>query len=212
MATLDKKEFQRDIKDFLKNFYRKTIKEADKYQLFNAVAYALKEHIVEDWMATHKAYDDQDAKMVYYLSMEFLMGRALGNNIINMQASQVVKEALEELDLDLNMIEDAERDYALGNGGLGRLAACFLDSLATLGYPAYGCGIRYKYGMFKQEIRDGYQKEVPDNWLKHGNPFEIRRDEYAKEVKFGGYVTITRGEDGRDLFKQEGYQAVRAVP
>ena len=212
MATLDKKEFQRDIKDFLKNFYRKTIKEADKYQLFNAVAYALKEHIVEDWMATHKAYDDQDAKMVYYLSMEFLMGRALGNNIINMQASQVVKEALEELDLDLNMIEDAERDYALGNGGLGRLAACFLDSLATLGYPAYGCGIRYKYGMFKQEIRDGYQKEVPDNWLKHGNPFEIRRDEYAKEVKFGGYVTITRGEDGRDHFKQEGYQAVRAVP
>ena len=212
MEKLDKKTFKKDIKDFLKNFYRKTIEDADNHQLFNAVAYALKEYIVEDWIATHKAYDEQDAKMVYYLSMEFLMGRALGNNIINLQASSVVKEALEELGLDLNEIEDAERDYALGNGGLGRLAACFLDSLATLGYPAYGCGIRYKYGMFKQEIRDGYQKEVPDNWLKYGNPFEIRRDEYAKEVKFGGYVTVKKDENGRDHYVQEGYQAVRAVP
>ena len=212
MENLDKKTFKKDIKDFLKNFYRKTIEDADKHQLFNAVAYALKEYIVEDWMATHKAYDEQDAKMVYYLSMEFLMGRALGNNIINLQASDAVKEALEELGLDLNEIEDAERDYALGNGGLGRLAACFLDSLATLGYPAYGCGIRYKYGMFKQEIRDGYQKEVPDDWLKYGNPFEIRRDEYAKEVKFGGYVTVTKDENGRDHYGLEGYQAVRAVP
>ncbi|MGN0295248.1 MAG: glycogen/starch/alpha-glucan phosphorylase [Lachnospiraceae bacterium] len=212
MEKLDKKTFKKDIKDFLKNFYRKTIEDADNHQLFNAVAYALKEYIVEDWMATHKAYDEQDAKMVYYLSMEFLMGRALGNNIINLQASKTVKEALEELGLDLNEIEDAERDYALGNGGLGRLAACFLDSLATLGYPAYGCGIRYKYGMFKQEIRDGYQKEVPDDWLKYGNPFEIRRDEYAKEVKFGGYVTVTKDENGRDHYGLEGYQAVRAVP
>ena len=212
MEKLDKKTFKKDIKDFLKNFYRKTIEDADNHQLFNAVAYALKEYIVEDWIAAHKAYDEQDAKMVYYLSMEFLMGRALGNNIINLQASSVVKEALEELGLDLNEIEDAERDYALGNGGLGRLAACFLDSLATLGYPAYGCGIRYKYGMFKQEIRDGYQKEVPDNWLKYGNPFEIRRDEYAKEVKFGGYVTVKKDENGRDHYVQEGYQAVRAVP
>ncbi|MDO5409497.1 MAG: glycogen/starch/alpha-glucan phosphorylase [Lachnospiraceae bacterium] len=212
MIKLEKKEFKRDVKDFLKNFYRKTIEDADNHQIFNAVAYALKEVIVEDWMATHKAYDDQDAKMVYYLSMEFLMGRALGNNIINLQASDTVKQALEELGLDLNEIEDAERDYALGNGGLGRLAACFLDSLATLGYPAYGCGIRYKYGMFKQEIRDGYQKEVPDDWLKYGNPFEIRRDEYAKEVKFGGYVTVRKDENGRDQFIQEGYQAVRAIP
>ena len=212
MEKLDKKTFKKDIKDFLKNFYRKTIEDADNHQLFNAVAYALKEYIVEDWIAAHKAYDEQDAKMVYYLSMEFLMGRALGNNIINLQASSVVKEALEELGLDLNEIEDAERDYALGYGGLGRLAACFLDSLATLGYPAYGCGIRYKYGMFKQEIRDGYQKEVPDNWLKYGNPFEIRRDEYAKEVKFGGYVTVKKDENGRDHYVQEGYQAVRAVP
>ena len=144
-----------------------------------------------------KAYDEQDAKMVYYLSMEFLMGRALGNNIINLQASEVVKSALDELGLDLNVIEDQERDYALGNGGLGRLAACFLDSLATLGYPAYGCGIRYKYGMFKQEIVDGYQKEVPDDWLKNGNPFEIRRDEYAKEVRFGGYTVAEYDSNGR---------------
>ena len=212
MMQLSKNDFKKDVKDFLKNFYRKNIGDADNHQLFNAVAYALKEYIVEDWMATHKAYDEQDAKMVYYLSMEFLMGRALGNNIINMQASKTVKEALEELGLNLNEIEDAERDYALGNGGLGRLAACFLDSLATLGYPAYGCGIRYKYGMFKQEIRDGYQKEVPDDWLKYGNPFEIRRDEYAKEVKFGGYVTTKKDEQGRDHYEQEGYQSVRAIP
>ena len=212
MKKIDKNVFKKDVKDFLKNFYRKNIEDADNHQLFNAVAYALKEYIVEDWMATHKAYDDQDAKMVYYLSMEFLMGRALGNNIINLQASDVVREALEELGLDLNEVEDAERDYALGNGGLGRLAACFLDSLATLGYPAYGCGIRYKYGMFKQEIRDGYQKEVPDDWLKYGNPFEIRRDEYAKEVKFGGYVAVEKDENGRDHYKLKGYRAVRAVP
>ena len=212
MTKIDKNTFKKDVKDFLKNFYRKTIEEADKHQLFNAVAYALKESIVEDWMATHKAFDEQDAKMVYYMSMEFLMGRALGNNIINLQASEVVKEALEELGLDLNEIEDAERDYALGNGGLGRLAACFLDSLATLGYRAYGCGIRYKYGMFKQKIEDGYQKEVPDDWLKYGNPFEIRRDEYAKIVKFGGYVTVRKDENGRDHYDVEGYQAVRAIP
>lgn len=212
MTKIDKKVFKKDVKDFLKNFYRKTIEEADSHQLFNAVAYALKENIVEDWMATHNAFDEQDAKMVYYMSMEFLMGRALGNNIINLQASEVVKEALEELGLDLNEIEDAERDYALGNGGLGRLAACFLDSLATLGYRAYGCGIRYRYGMFKQKIENGYQKEVPDDWLKYGNPFEIRRDEYAKVVKFGGYVTVKKDENGRDHYGLEGYQAVRAIP
>ena len=208
----DKEAFKKDVKDSLKRLYRKKIKEASMQQIFNAVAYSMKEIIVDDWMATHKAYDEQDAKMVYYMSMEFLMGRALGNNIINLQAYDDVKEALEELGLDLNVIEDQERDYALGNGGLGRLAACFLDSLATLGYPAYGCGIRYKYGMFKQEIRDGYQREVPDDWLKNGNPFEIRREEYAKEVKFGGYVRVEKDESGRDHYVQEGYQSVRAVP
>ncbi|MDD7388628.1 MAG: glycogen/starch/alpha-glucan phosphorylase [Lachnospiraceae bacterium] len=211
-TTLDKETFKADVKNYLKTLYRKTVDDASKQQIFNAVAYALKEVIVEQWMATHKAYDEQDAKMVYYLSMEFLMGRALGNNIINLQASEVVKSALDELGLDLNVIEDQERDYALGNGGLGRLAACFLDSLATLGYPAYGCGIRYKYGMFKQQIVDGYQKEVPDDWLKNGNPFEIRRDEYAKEVRFGGYTKVEYDSNGRPHYKQEGYQAVRAVP
>ncbi len=211
-TTLNKDTFKTDVKNYLKTLYRKTVDDASQQQIFNAVAYALKELIVEEWMATHKAYEEQDAKMVYYLSMEFLMGRALGNNIINLQASEVVKTALEELGLDLNVIEDQERDYALGNGGLGRLAACFLDSLATLGYPAYGCGIRYKYGMFKQEIRDGYQKEVPDDWLKNGNPFEIRRDEYAKEVRFGGYTTVEQDANGRSHYIQQGYQAVRAVP
>ena len=139
------------------------------------------------------------------------MGRALGNNIINLGAKKAVKEALEELGFDLNAIEDQEPDPALGNGGLGRLAACFLDSLATLGYPAYGCGIRYHYGMFKQKIKDGYQVEVPDEWLKNGYPFELRRPEYATEVKFGGYVK-TEWDGERNHFVQEGYQSVLAVP
>jgi starch phosphorylase len=208
----DKVEFKKDVVDSVKRLYRKTIEEASMQQIFNAVAYSLKELIVDDWMETHKAYDRQDAKMVYYLSMEFLMGRALGNNIINMKAWDGVSEALEELGLDLNVLEDQERDYALGNGGLGRLAACFLDSLASLGYPAYGCGIRYKYGMFKQKIENGFQVEVADDWLKNGNPFEIRRDEYAKEVKFGGYVCVDRDENGREHFTQGGYQSVLAVP
>ena len=146
------------------------------------------------------------------MSMEFLMGRALGNNMINLCCYKEVKEVLDELGFDINVIEDQEPDAALGNGGLGRLAACFLDSLSTLGYPAYGCGIRYKYGMFKQEIKNGYQIEVPDDWLKDGNPFEVKRSEYAVEVKFGGYVRCYRGEDGRDHFVQENYQCVNAVP
>ncbi|MCI8505674.1 MAG: glycogen/starch/alpha-glucan phosphorylase [Lachnospiraceae bacterium] len=207
----DKEQFKREVTSHVKNLYRKTISEATPKQVFQAVAYAVKDIIIDEWIATHKQYDKQDAKMVYYMSMEFLMGRALGNNIINICSRDGVREALDELGLDLNVIEDQERDYALGNGGLGRLAACFLDSLATLGYAAYGCGIRYKYGMFKQEIRDGYQMEVPDDWLRDGNPFEVRRDEYAVEVKFGGYVR-TEWKDGRNQFIQEGYQSVRAVP
>ena len=207
----DKEHFKREVESNVKNLYRKTISEATPKQVFQAVAYAVKDVIVDEWIATHKQYDKQDAKMVYYMSMEFLMGRALGNNIINICARDEIRGALDELGFDLNVIEDQERDYALGNGGLGRLAACFLDSLATLGYAAYGCGIRYKYGMFKQEIRDGYQMEVPDDWLKDGNPFEVRRDEYAVEVKFGGYVR-TEWKNGRNQFIQEGYQSVRAVP
>ena len=212
MKELNKEEFKKEVIDYLKVLNFRTVEEATQQQLFQAVAYALKDYVVDQWMATHKAYRESDAKIVYYLSMEFLTGRALGNMIINLKGNKEIKEALEELNINLENLEEEEPDAALGNGGLGRLAACFLDSLATLGYPAYGCGIRYKYGMFKQEIENGYQKEVPDDWLKNGNPFEIKRAEYAQEVKFGGYITVRKDENGRDKFIQENYQSVRAVP
>ena len=211
MREISKEEFKKSIIENVKNQYRRTIDEATPQQIFQAVSYAIKDVIIDDWIATQKQFDETGAKKVYYLSMEFLMGRALGNNIINLGAKKAVKEALEELGFDLNAIEDQEPDPALGNGGLGRLAACFLDSLATLGYPAYGCGIRYHYGMFKQKIQDGYQVEVPDEWLKNGYPFELRRAEYATEVKFGGYVK-TVWENGRNKFIQEGYRSVMAIP
>ena len=212
LDSFDKELFKRSVLYNVKTLYRKTLEEASQQQIFQAVAYAIKDAVVDKWMTTQQEFEKQDPKTVYYLSMEFLMGRALGNNIINLQAYKAVKEACDELGLDLNVIEDQEPDAALGNGGLGRLAACFLDSLATLGYAAYGCGIRYRYGMFKQEIRDGYQIEVPDNWLVDGNPFELRRPEYAKEVKFGGYVNVYIDENGRNNFRQEGYQSVKAIP
>ena len=209
----DKELFKEQVKDNVRTLFRKKLKEADSQQLFQAVAYAVKDTIIENWMASQQQFDQDDPKMVYYMSMEFLMGRALGNNLINLCEYKEVREALKELGLDINVIEDQERDPALGNGGLGRLAACFLDSLATLGYQAYGCGIRYRYGMFKQKIENGYQVEVPDNWLKNGNPFELRRPEYAKEVKFGGYVRVDYDPaTGRNHFVQEGYQSVLAVP
>ena len=211
MREISKEEFKKSIIENVKNQYLRTIDEATPQQIFQAVSYAIKDVIIDDWIATQKQFDETGAKKVYYLSMEFLMGRALGNNIINLGAKKAVKEALEELGFDLNAIEDQEPDPALGNGGLGRLAACFLDSLATLGYPAYGCGIRYHYGMFKQKIKDGYQVEVPDEWLKNGYPFELRRPEYATEVKFGGYVK-TEWDGERNHFVQEGYQSVLAVP
>ena len=211
MQTFDKETLKESIIDNMKNLYRKTIDEATPQQVYQAVAYAVKDVIIDQWIATHKAYDENDAKIVYYLSMEFLMGRALGNNMINIGAQKEIREILAELGFDLNTIEDQEPDPALGNGGLGRLAACFLDSLATLGYPAYGCGIRYRYGMFKQKIENGYQIEVPDEWLKNGYPFELRRAEYATEVKFGGYVK-TVWENGRNKFIQEGYRSVMAIP
>ncbi|WP_368208109.1 glycogen/starch/alpha-glucan phosphorylase [Blautia wexlerae] len=208
-----KEAFKKSVKDNVKFLYRKTIEEATQEQIFQAVSYSVKDVIIDNWLATQKAYDEQDPKIVYYMSMEFLMGRALGNNLINLCAYGEVKEALEELGFDLNCIEDQEPDPALGNGGLGRLAACFLDSLATLNYAAYGCGIRYHYGMFKQKIQNGYQIEVPDNWLKNGYPFELRRPEYAKEVHFGGYVRVEYDpEKGRNKFIHEGYQAVKAIP
>ena len=211
-AEFKKETFKNSVRENVKMLYRKNLEDASQQEIYQAVCYAVKDVIIDNWLKTQKAMEEQDPKILYYMSMEFLMGRALGNNLINLTAYKQVQEALEEMGLNLNLLEDQERDPALGNGGLGRLAACFLDSLATLGYPAYGCGIRYKYGMFKQQIRDGYQVEVPDNWLKNGYPFELKRPEYAKEVKFGGWVSSYVDENGRTIFKQEGYQSVQAVP
>ena len=207
-----KESFKKDVKDNIKVLYRKTLEEANEQQIFQAVCYTVKDSIIDNWLETQEAYEKEDPKTVYYLSMEFLMGRALGNSLINLKFYKEVAQALNEIGVNLDGIEDQEPDAALGNGGLGRLAACFLDSLATLGYSAYGCGIRYRYGMFKQEIRDGYQVEVPDNWLKDGNPFELRRSEYAKVVKFGGNVRVDVDENGESHFSQENYQSVKAIP
>ena len=212
-ATFNKEEFREQIKENVKRLYRKTIEEATQQQLFQAISYAVKDTIIDNWLATQEQYKKQDPKTVYYMSMEFLMGRALGNNLINLTSYKEVREVLEEMGINLNAIEDEEPDAALGNGGLGRLAACFLDSLASLGYAAYGCGIRYRYGMFKQKIKDGYQVETPDNWLKEGNPFEVRREEYAKEVRFGGNIRVEWNEDkGRYQYIQENYESVLAIP
>ena len=210
--VFNKEKFIEDVKENVKNLYRKTLEEASQQEIFQAVSYTVKDVIIDDWLATQKAFDKQDPKMVYYMSMEFLMGRALGNNMINLKMYKEVKEALGEIGLNLDEIEDQEPEPALGNGGLGRLAACFMESLATLGYAAYGCGIRYRYGMFKQKIKDGFQVEVPDNWLKNGYPFELRRPEYSYEVKFGGYVRAEVTEEGKTRFVQENYQSVLAVP
>jgi len=212
MQELNKEEFIKNVEDYVKVLFRKTMEEATQQQLFQAVAFSVKNIISDQWIATHKVYEEKDVKTVYYLSMEFLMGRALGNIIINLKADKVIREILDEIGLNLDVLEDEEPDAALGNGGLGRLAACFLDSLSTLGYPAYGCGIRYKYGMFEQKIENGFQVEIPDAWLKDGNPFEVKREEYAEEIKFGGYVRMIRDENGREKFVQENYQSVLAVP
>ena len=208
----DKKAFISDVQDNVKNLYRKTLEDATQQEIFQAVSYTVKDEVIDKWLATQQTFDKEDPKIVYYMSMEFLTGRALGNNLINLKSYKEVREALEEIGLNLDEIEDQEPDPALGNGGLGRLAACFMESLATLGYAAYGCGIRYRYGMFKQKIQDGFQVEVPDNWLKDGYPFELRRPEYTYEVKFGGYVRADGGPDGRTRFVQEGYQSILAVP
>ena len=213
IKQFEKEQFKKEVRDNVKTLYRKNLEEATPQQVFQAVSYAVKDVIIDNWLKTQETFKKEDPKTVYYMSMEFLMGRALGNNLINLTAYKEVKEALDELGFDLNVIEDQEPDAALGNGGLGRLAACFMDSLATLGYSAYGCGIRYRYGMFKQKIENGYQVEVPDNWLKDGNPFELRRPEYAKTVKFGGNVRVEHDPaTGRNHFIHENYQSVLAIP
>ena len=208
----NKETFKKQVKENVKALFRKTLDEANEQQIYQAVAYTVKDQIIDNWLETQKAYEKEDPKTVYYLSMEFLMGRALGNAMINLKEYKEVSEALDELGININLVEDEERDPALGNGGLGRLAACFLDSLATLGYSAYGCGIRYRYGMFRQKIKDGFQVEAPDNWLKDGYPFELRRPEYAKIVKFGGNVCVNVDENGENHFSQENYQSVQAIP
>ncbi|MEG0962785.1 MAG: glycogen/starch/alpha-glucan family phosphorylase, partial [Lachnospiraceae bacterium] len=210
--VFDKERFIQEIKGNVKNLYRKTLEEASEQEVYQAVSYVIKDVIIDQWLATQQAFERKDPKIVYYMSMEFLMGRALGNNLINLTAYKEVKEALDEIGFNLNAIEDQEPDPALGNGGLGRLAACFMESLATLGYPAYGCGIRYRYGMFRQKIKDGFQVEIPDNWLKNGYPFELRRPEHTYEVKFGGFVRSELDEKGNPRFIHDGGQSVRAIP
>ena len=210
--VFNKKSFIKAVSEHIKVMYRKTLEEASQQEIYQAVAHITQDVIMDQWLATQRVIEKDDPKIVYYMSMEFLMGRALGNNLINLSVYKEVKEALEEIGLDINAIEDQEPDPALGNGGLGRLAACFMDSLATLGYPAYGCGIRYRYGMFKQQIIDGFQVEVPDNWLKDGYPFEFRRPEYNYEIKFGGHVEQSVDENGELQFEHVDYQSVIAIP
>ena len=209
---MSKKEFREAVERNILGLYRKHLDEATDQEKYQAVAQVVKEEVIDRWIATRDAIEKTDPKTVYYMSMEFLVGRALGNNLLNIGYYDRIREYLDDMGIDINAIEDQEPDPALGNGGLGRLAACFMDSLSTLGYPAYGCGIRYRYGMFKQKIEDGYQKEVPDDWLKENYPFELKRSEYKYEVKFGGYVSAERQPDGRMKFVQKDYKSVFAVP
>jgi len=213
-CNFNKENFKQEIIDHVRNFSRKDLKDANPQEIYQAISFAVRDIITENWIATHHAYDQQDPKIVYYLSMEFLTGRALGNNILNLTLTEQVKEVLDELDMDMNLslIEEQEADAGLGNGGLGRLAACFMDSLATLQYPAYGCGIRYKFGIFKQKIQDGRQIELPDDWLKYGHPWEVKRADYTEEVKFGGNVRAYDDAKGKTHYVHENYQSVLAIP
>ncbi|MCL2203532.1 MAG: glycogen/starch/alpha-glucan phosphorylase [Defluviitaleaceae bacterium] len=212
MNILSKEDIKSGVVEMLRTAYRKTVSNASPQQIYNALALTIKEYVSEHWIATHEHFEKADVKTVYYLSMEFLMGRFMGNAILNLSLRDTVKEALDELGIDINMAEEAEQDPGLGNGGLGRLAACFLDSLSTLGYPAYGCGIRYHFGLFEQHIENGYQVEKPDNWLHFGDPWGVRREEYAKEIQFGGRVNSIKDEAGEFHFVLEDAQSVMAVP
>ncbi len=212
-VSFDKEKFFQDVRGYMKRLYRKDLENATKQEVFQAVGAALEDKIIEQWMGSFRQHQEQKNKIVYYLSMEFLIGRLMGNNMINLSYYDWIRDALKEIGYDLTDIEDEEPDPALGNGGLGRLAACFLDSLASLGYHAYGCGIRYHYGMFRQSIENGFQKEMPDNWLKNHYPFELKRPEHSKEVRFGGNTRIEYNpETGENRFIYENYSSVRAVP
>lgn len=211
-SFVSKEAVKSAVVDSLKNLFRKTVDNATDVEIYEAAVYALRTVFTEKWIKTHDEYKEKDVKMVYYLSMEFLMGRFFGNSVMNLLMYDTVKEALEELGLDYNTLENTEQDPGLGNGGLGRLAACFLDSLSTMEYPAYGCGIRYHYGIFEQQIDNGYQVERPDNWLANGDFWSIKRSEYEVEVKFGGDVRTELKENGELKFIQENYSSVIAVP
>ena len=209
---ITKEQLKEKLRENVKTLSRKTIETASNEQVYEALAFTIRDIVTDKWIATHDMYANVDAKVVYYLSMEFLMGRFLGNAIINLTLGNDIREALDELGFDLNAVEDGERDPGLGNGGLGRLAACFLDSLSTLELPAYGCGIRYHYGIFEQKIENGYQIEVPDNWLEDGDLWGIKRQEYAVPVNFGGNVRAVKQADGSYKFVLENCQSVLAVP
>ena len=206
------KEFKSNLTSRLKLQYGKDLSQATKHDLFDAVSASALDLIMDNWMKTRAAYDKKPTRQVYYLSAEFLMGRAMSNNLINAQIKDAVVEVLKDLDIDYTSIEDEEPDAGLGNGGLGRLAACFLDSLATLDYPGHGYGIRYQYGMFEQHIENGYQVEYPDNWLKHRDPWEIKRSDLTVQVKFGGHVGVRQNEKGEDTFFIENAEVVNATP
>ncbi|MCD7854383.1 MAG: glycogen/starch/alpha-glucan phosphorylase [Clostridiales bacterium] len=209
---INKEVFKKQLTENVKTLTRKTIEKASPHEMYQALVFTIRDYVTDKWIATHDKYDETGCKIVYYLSMEFLMGRFLGNAILNMQLMTTVKDVLEELHIDYNLLEYAEKDPGLGNGGLGRLAACFLDSLSTLELPAYGCGIRYHYGIFEQKIENGYQVEYPDNWLQDGDFWGIRRPENSVEVKFGGTVRAIPQDDGTVKFVQENYQSILAVP
>ena len=209
---VSKETIKNAVVDSLRNLFRKTVDTATDVEIYEAAVYALRTVFTEKWIKTHDEYREKDVKVVYYLSMEFLMGRFFGNSVMNLMMYDTVREALEELGFDYNSIENTEPDPGLGNGGLGRLAACFLDSLSTMEYPAYGCGIRYHYGIFEQKIENGYQVEKPDNWLANGDFWSIKRTEYEAEVKFGGDVRTEIKDNGELKFIQENYSSVIAVP
>lgn len=210
--TFDAEKFKAGLVERLKRQYGKDIAHANSHDLYDAVAACTREMITSNWMATRAEYEKKPVKQLYYFSAEFLMGRALSNNLINLQIKDAVKEVLSGMNIDYNLVEDQEPDAGLGNGGLGRLASCFLDSLATLDYPGHGYGIRYEYGMFEQHIEDGYQVEYPDNWLRHRDPWEIKRSDLAVTVKFGGNIAYGKTPDGRDRFYLENAEEVIATP
>ena len=210
--TINKNELKKSITRELRANFGKTIEEAHEYELYYAVSRAALEYVVEKWYNTKKTYAKKQAKQTYYLSAEFLMGRFMGNNLINLRINDVIRETLDEFGVDINKLEDSEMDAGLGNGGLGRLAACFLDSLATLKLPGHGYGLRYKYGMFEQKIENGFQVEYPDDWTKYGDPWSIKRVDRMFEVKFGGQIEVHKDEYGKEYYKMINTETVLAVP